>query len=99
MSKRKRKEDDKDKPLALRAADLADWLEDIEESAWLVRCFKRWWNRSAIFDLAADALAELAEIEKKNGMHDKVRRALNTAVMAMGGAELKWAHDKGKRDD
>lgn len=98
MGKRKRKEDEADKPLALRAEKLAEWLEDIDESAALTRWFKRWWHRTTIFDLAFEALVELAEIEKKNGVHDKIRRSLNTMVMALGGAELKWAHG-GKKDD
>lgn len=98
MSKRKRKEED-EKPLALRADKLADWLESIEESGALLRRFRMWWHRTTIFELALEALAEIADLEKKNGVHDKVRRALNTAVIAMGGAELKWNVAGPKKDE
>lgn len=100
MTKRsKRKDDEPEKPLPMRAKDLADWLEGIQDSASLWRMFRFWWNRHVIIGLAIDALDELAEFEKKNGMHDKLRRSLNTMVMAMGGAELKWSGSAGKKDE
>ena len=100
MSKRSKrdKDDDSDKPISLRADKLADWLDDIRKAPALIRAFKVRWYRSTIFDLALEALDELADLEKKNGVHDRIRRSLNTMVMAMGGAELKWQAAT-KKDD
>ena len=99
MSRKSRRKDEEDKPITMRAEKLADWLEAIEDSSSMARRFKLWWHRTTIFNLALEALAELAELEKKNGCHDKVRRALNAAVIAMGGAELKWQGAAPKKDD
>ncbi len=99
MSRKSKRKDDEEKPLAQRADKLTEWLEDIDDAAWIVRRFQLWWHRSTILALAIEALSELAEFEKKNGMHDKIRRSLNTMVMAMGGAELKWSGAAGKKDD
>ena len=98
MSKRKRKQkdDDDNKPLAMRADKLADWLEDIDESASFVRAFRLWWNRNRILELALEACSDLADLERKDGPHDKIRRALNIAVVAMGGANLDWKSAKPK---
>lgn len=95
-TKRKAKSEDENKPLALRADGLADWLEGIEESASLVRMFKMWWHRHYIFGLAFEACEALADLERKDGPHDKIRRALNIAVVAMGGANLDWKGAKPK---
>lgn len=96
---RKTKKVEAEKPLGLRASGLAEWLESLDDSASLVRAVRLWWHRKAIFGLALEALDALAELEKKNGPHDKIRRAAEVIVRAMGGAELKWADAKAKGDD
>lgn len=93
-----RKKQEAIRPLEERIGEVADWLEEIDESGGMMRRFRMWWNRSAILDTAIELAAHVANLEKKNGCHDKIRRSLNTMVMAMGGAELKWANAKAKDD-
>lgn len=95
---RRSRDDEARKPIAKRAADLADWLEDVENSAGIIRAVRFWWNRNKIVDVALEALDALVDLEKKDGMHDRIRRSLAIAVTALGGPRIDWEKQAAKTD-
>jgi hypothetical protein len=78
---RKRKKEDANKPISARAKDLAEWLEDLQESASLVRLFRLWWNRFLVLEIALEACDALVDMDKRD---DKLRRAVQILVNNLG---------------
>lgn len=97
MSRKRRRgkaESEAPKPLSARAADILADLEDIEDSAWLVRCFRRWWYRDVIIATAMEALEAVSGHDK---MLEKLRKAVAIQVTTLGGPQIDWAKQATKK--
>lgn len=93
MSKRKK---DSDSPITVRAQDLHDWLDDMNDKPGFVRWILVRWYRERIISTAMEALEALAKGDKAL---DKGRRAAAIIVSSLGGWDaIKKLSSGGKED-